>query len=430
MKDINSSRRAPFGSNPEVGEAGQATQLRILAAANEAFAENGYARTSVEAITDLAGCSRPTFYQYFSGKEDLHRRLAARFGAELADLLDRMGPITGDQEGRDELCQWLDGLTAVLARYQAVANNFAAAVRTDDQMVTGSTRLSAAYRNRLLELIIDAPETDVSLDVLAAAINAVAYGASLYRSRVGDVSEARLSAALADTVHRALFGAIDNVNVGQQVEGTTAKHTSKHQPAEPDDPDGRHGRGLATRARLMDAATTAFGTLGFDGVRVDDIASEAGVSHGTFYRYFTDKNAVFSAHADAATEETVELLSQWPLTEGAETQWAKEYFDLFGRLGGVIACLPEARATGLSCADRSRRETALALQRGLEARGFGDTDADIVIGFALLENLPATAFRSLGITVDDAIGATAVILRQGVFGGTAGDAASSRSGSA
>ena len=67
MEEISTSRRAPFGTNPTVGEAGRATQVRILAAANEAFASNGYARTSVEAITDLAGCSRPTFYQYFSG---------------------------------------------------------------------------------------------------------------------------------------------------------------------------------------------------------------------------------------------------------------------------------------------------------------------------------------------------------------------------
>jgi len=418
MEDINSSRRAPFGSNPAVGEAGRATQTRILTAANEAFADKGYARTSVEAITDLAGCSRPTFYQYFSGKEDLHRRLASRFGVEIAELLAQMGPITGDRTGRDELCGWLEGLSAVHARYQAIADNFTAAVRTDDQMITGSSRLSAAYRNRLVELIVDSPAADVSLEVLAAAINAVAYGASLFRARVGDVPPPRLSAALADVVHRSIFGPIDQVNVGPYVNGPAQTSTPNGKASAAEQPDGRQSRGIATRGRLMDAATVAFGTLGFDGVRVDDIASEAGVSHGTFYRYFADKDAVFSAHADAATSAVVTLLDQWPLAPGDETQWAKEYYELFGRLGGIIACLPEARAAGLSCAARARHEMAFALQNGLEHRGFGDTEADIVISFALLENLPSTAFRSLGITVDDAVGATAVILRRGIFADT------------
>jgi hypothetical protein len=82
----------------------------------------------------------------------------------------------------------------------------------------------------------------------------------------------------------------------------------------------------------------------------------------------------------------------------------------------VIACLPEASAAGLPGALRSRQSVSLALQAALDTRDFGDTDADVVICFALLENLAATAFRELGISVDDAIEATALILRRGVFG--------------
>lgn len=48
----------------------------------------------------------------------------------------------------------------------------------------------------------------------------------------------------------------------------------------------------ATRARLLDAARQAFGELGFVATRVDDIAERAGVSHGTFYRYFGDKKEI------------------------------------------------------------------------------------------------------------------------------------------
>lgn len=418
MEEIRSSRRAPFGANPSVGEAGRATQRRILAAANEAFGINGYARTSVEAITDLAGCSRPTFYQYFSGKEDLHRRLAARFGSELSTVLEEMGPITADRAGRDEISAWLIRLGQTHDRHRAVAENFTAAVRTDDRMVTGSSALGAAYRRRLCEVIVDPPDHDVPLELQAAAINVVAYGTSVYRQRVGNVSEARMIDAAADLIHRSIFGDIDGVNRGRARAGSATPPPSRPRGTT-DGEDRRQTRGMATRARLLDSAAAAFGTLGYDGVRVDDIAAEAGVSHGTFYRYYTDKAAVFAEHVDAATAEITALIARWPLEEGMETPWTKEYYDLFARHGGIVACLPEARAAGLECAARSRHQVAHALQRGLDARGFGDTDADVVNCFSLLESFATSAFRGFTVSVDEAIDATALVLRRGVFGAAA-----------
>jgi len=47
-----------------------------------------------------------------------------------------------------------------------------------------------------------------------------------------------------------------------------------------------------TRQRLLQAAREAFGKLGFVHTRVDDIVEHAGVSHGTFYRYFQDKKDI------------------------------------------------------------------------------------------------------------------------------------------
>lgn len=44
--------------------------------------------------------------------------------------------------------------------------------------------------------------------------------------------------------------------------------------------------------RLLDAAAEAFGSLGYHSTRVDDIVEIAQTSHGTFYRYFKDKEEV------------------------------------------------------------------------------------------------------------------------------------------
>ncbi|MET7767470.1 TetR/AcrR family transcriptional regulator [Nocardia sp. NPDC005366] len=52
-------------------------------------------------------------------------------------------------------------------------------------------------------------------------------------------------------------------------------------------------RGRKTRDALLDAARRVFETGGFLDARVEQIAQEAGVSYGTFYRYFESKEDVF-----------------------------------------------------------------------------------------------------------------------------------------
>lgn len=52
-------------------------------------------------------------------------------------------------------------------------------------------------------------------------------------------------------------------------------------------------RGRATRDALLDAAQRVFESVGFLDARVEQIAQEAGVAYGTFYRYFESKEDAF-----------------------------------------------------------------------------------------------------------------------------------------
>ncbi|MDB4965608.1 MAG: transcriptional regulator, TetR family [Myxococcales bacterium] len=52
-------------------------------------------------------------------------------------------------------------------------------------------------------------------------------------------------------------------------------------------------RSAATYESLLLAAARVFARLGFDAAQTPEIASEAGVSTGAFYRYFPDKRAIF-----------------------------------------------------------------------------------------------------------------------------------------
>jgi len=63
--------------------------------------------------------------------------------------------------------------------------------------------------------------------------------------------------------------------------------------AEPADPDFRQERSRRSYQALLDAATELFAQLGYDAVGTPEIANKAGVSVGTFYRYFDDKHEVY-----------------------------------------------------------------------------------------------------------------------------------------
>jgi len=49
------------------------------------------------------------------------------------------------------------------------------------------------------------------------------------------------------------------------------------------------------RSRILDAAVRVFARQGFDGTRMADVASEAGVAYGLVYHYFGSKDAVLQA---------------------------------------------------------------------------------------------------------------------------------------
>lgn len=53
-----------------------------------------------------------------------------------------------------------------------------------------------------------------------------------------------------------------------------------------------------TRTAVVDTALRLFSERGYSGVRVEDIAREAGVSRATFYKYFCEREAILAALLD------------------------------------------------------------------------------------------------------------------------------------
>lgn len=79
------------------------------------------------------------------------------------------------------------------------------------------------------------------------------------------------------------------------------------------EPDFRQERSRRSYIALLDAATALFSSQSYDAVGTPEIAERAGVSVGTFYRYFDDKHEVYLEVARRmlaqAYAETIESLT-------------------------------------------------------------------------------------------------------------------------
>jgi AcrR family transcriptional regulator len=92
-------------------------------------------------------------------------------------------------------------------------------------------------------------------------------------------------------------------------------------------PGSLKAKGLATRAALLDAAHEVFRDMGFYGSSVSEIARRCGVSMGTFYKYFKNKEQVFQELNDAiisAFTEQAAALDMEGLTYGQRLRRAIE----------------------------------------------------------------------------------------------------------
>ena len=58
------------------------------------------------------------------------------------------------------------------------------------------------------------------------------------------------------------------------------------------------------RRQILDGARKVFMDLGFDGASMGEIARSAGVSKGTLYVYFADKNRLFEAIVEEEVART------------------------------------------------------------------------------------------------------------------------------
>jgi AcrR family transcriptional regulator len=103
----------------------------------------------------------------------------------------------------------------------------------------------------------------------------------------------------------------------------------------------RRARGEETVRKILDAGRECFGRYGYARSRVDDIADLAGVSHGSFYLYFRNKEDLLHRLAvdcgttlRALTAELEEMPR--PLDPDALREWVTKFIAAYQADGPVI----------------------------------------------------------------------------------------------
>jgi AcrR family transcriptional regulator len=415
-------RRAPFGDSPRVGERGANTQRSILEAALEVFGKHGFHGTRVELITERAGCSRPSFYQYFSSKEDVFWHLARDLAAAINRVADSLGDVEPTRRGVEHVAEWFDSLVDVYVRYAPIFAAFPAAVRGPVAQLGDSQGISERVGTAIMAPIPHERRPD-GLEALPTITVAVLLRTIHYwNAGLGQISRRRFVTGFAQTLHRLFFGPIEWVNVTSPT--SAPSHEQPAMPAFPGSYDGAEAlrpRGRATRDQLLVAGSTVLPSRGYHDTRVEDIVSQAGVSHGSFYRYFASKDALFGVLAERTASTLFELMASFPEPDapGALESWLETYFASYHENGGVISVWQEIDYDDPELNDYSVSVALAAfdrLHRIVHARGFGDSEVDALVLLTIMERVPYTVEPLRYTDTAAAIEATAYFVREALFG--------------
>lgn len=90
-------------------------------------------------------------------------------------------------------------------------------------------------------------------------------------------------------------------------------------------------KGKRTQRRLLEAAEQVFAELGYHDASVVKITEAAGVAHGTFYRYFPSKQAIFDELVDDLNRRVRRAMSEAAAGADSRAEIERRGFEAFFR---------------------------------------------------------------------------------------------------
>ncbi len=263
---------------------GLATRERLLAAAQEVFAEGSYHEASVSAICRRAGVALGTFYQYFADKEAIFSELVARASMALQVELTRALHAEGDLRAQ---------LDRILTTFFAFIRHHRASYRIFREVEFINKRMHHRFYDGLIALLREflaerrrrGQVRALDPEVAALALIGVAYFLTLRWLILGP-GEVPESAR-----HTAVEFLMSGIDTGHPL-ASSPQHLGSAPPFSEVTPPSPATRGALSRQRLLQAARACFSRKGFYATSIAEITRRAGVSLGAFYLYFSSKTEI------------------------------------------------------------------------------------------------------------------------------------------
>lgn len=397
------ARREPFADRPSVGVRGLRTRKRILDAALTAFGESGYHGASLDQVADLAGCSRIAIYQYVSGKEELFRVLASQAATEMWAALESTTAVTPDADGHASVLALVSRFASIEAQYEPVIRTFASAAEDDaslaGEMASMTSRGAALFQTRVSRSDLSPRLLTPTIELLNAVLVSALSRMSILRGAAPDYyTRERAELALADVVHRALFGALPGVNVRGPVAPAAPPVIRLSSDAAA--MFGRTGElvgDVAARKKalrsMLEVANRLIAERGNRKLRIEEIVSAANVSRGSFYTHFDDLEDFVRVMGVRAIQEVSAVVAELPATPTRDelAPWLDRYCEVNlagGPLGRVWIEALEGplRKDRAAVIDWGRRRMAALLGPS----GIGDVEVDAEVLLALVEVFGST----------------------------------------
>lgn len=184
------------------------TRAKLIAAARAAFAEKGYAETSMDDLTAAVGLTRGALYHHFGGKDGLLEAVLLDIDREVTAHLDAVSIGAGDDFAEFRACcsAYLD--MALDAEFQRIVLRDAPAVLGERWRVID--RASALVpMTRTLDRLIEAGRMPaLEAEALARLLNGALLDAAQWIASVPDPAAARRAAGAA---FEALLAGLDQL---------------------------------------------------------------------------------------------------------------------------------------------------------------------------------------------------------------------------
>ncbi|MFE7724159.1 TetR/AcrR family transcriptional regulator, partial [Nocardia rhizosphaerihabitans] len=269
----------------------------ILRAANAAFAEHGYHRTSMADIATAVGITSGALYRHFRTKQEL---LGSCLRGGLDLILDRVDTACADGAPAE-------AVLPALVRVSLETRGLARLWQLEFRSLTPVDRIGVLARSvRLTHRIgaaIQARRPDIAAadrDTLGWIVLSVVTSPSNHRTQLPDDAFARVLDAAVD--------AVIDAGVGPHP-GSTAGAGSDCAPTDPDS-------ALRTE-QLVAAAAQLFSERGFAAVSIEDIGTSVGVRGPALYHHFESKSDLLDEIIDR-NNRWIQQYTERALAEGGD----------------------------------------------------------------------------------------------------------------